>query len=480
MNQLGGRISIRSELGKGTDVEVTIPTEKNPNPEEISKISTDGTECIAAVRKRVAGKSLSISRHISSNSHYNNIVWAHIKKYCTEWFGLQMKNLPADIIITDLHDQSHYQDGQRVLIVHDEIVCAGKNESHNNNRYAIGNICQPLGPFKLARSLLSLMDLDPSTIQDQEIKPARAVSDAGTQTPSGTPQEKLMLDGIIMTDYGFTPQVIDADTQVHKQESKNHQTSPLDAQNSHPSAESTESGSEKMPALTLVESAARGQDASHRKAVPVLKNLKLPPIKSSKPMDTSPSSLSILAVDDNALNLQLLTRYLSKRKSDTIVQAMNGVEAVEAVRSLEPGKKFDCIFMDISMPLMDGFEATRLIRSYERSLLNRPNLKDIKIALSDEDQADVWDATVTDEVKGNFRTNIDGARSYIVALTGLASRRDRDEADDSGFDHYLTKPTPFGKIGQLLKRLSEEKAGMLNETKDSESHKVSQRETDEP
>lgn len=459
MNQLGGRISIRSELGKGTDVEVTIPVEKNLDLEELPKISTDATECIAAVRKRLAGKSVFISRNGLGNSHYKSIVWDHIKKYCTEWFGLQMKDLPADVVITDLHDQSHYQDGQRVLVVHEEMAFAGKNESRNNHRYAIGNISQPLGPFKLARSLLSLMDLDPSTIRDQEIKSARSVSDAGTQTPSGTPQEKLIMDGIIMIDYGFTSQSTHTDTEIYKQERESQQTSPRVAHDNHPSTESTVSGLENIAALTLAESTSGGHNASQRKVTPILKDLKLPPIKAFKKEDTSPSSLNILAVDDNALNLQLLTRYLSKRKSDTIVQAINGVEAVEAVRNLEPGKKFDCIFMDISMPLMDGFEATRLIRSHERSLLNRPNLKDVKITLSDEDQVDVRDVTTKDEAQGDLGRDTQGVRSYIVALTGLASRRDRDEADDSGFDDYLTKPTPFGKIGQLLKRLTEEKAG---------------------
>jgi DNA-binding response OmpR family regulator len=48
-------------------------------------------------------------------------------------------------------------------------------------------------------------------------------------------------------------------------------------------------------------------------------------------------------------------------------------------------------------------------------------------------------------------------RAYIVALTGLASRRDRNEAEESGFDDFLTKPISFGKIGELLARLSAEK-----------------------
>jgi CheY-like chemotaxis protein len=52
-------------------------------------------------------------------------------------------------------------------------------------------------------------------------------------------------------------------------------------------------------------------------------------------------------------------------------------------------------------------------------------------------------------------------RAYIVALTGLASRKDRDQAEESGFDDFLTKPISFAKIGELLKRVSVEKEGAV-------------------
>jgi len=42
-------------------------------------------------------------------------------------------------------------------------------------------------------------------------------------------------------------------------------------------------------------------------------------------------------------------------------------------------------------------------------------------------------------------------RAYVVALTGLASRRDRDEAKASGFDDFLTKPVSFKKVGGLFR-----------------------------
>ncbi|KAF2143312.1 uncharacterized protein K452DRAFT_210549, partial [Aplosporella prunicola CBS 121167] len=78
------------------------------------------------------------------------------------------------------------------------------------------------------------------------------------------------------------------------------------------------------------------------------------------------------------------------------------------------------IFMDISMPIMNGFEATRRIRAIE--------------------------AQYRDELPPMQRP----APSLIVALTGLASGRDQSEAFTSGFDLYMTKPVSFREVGRLL------------------------------
>jgi CheY-like chemotaxis protein len=120
----------------------------------------------------------------------------------------------------------------------------------------------------------------------------------------------------------------------------------------------------------------------------------------------------VLVVDDNLINQRLLATYLkTKRQYKLIETAENGQKAVDMAIAADPS--FNIIFMDISMPVMDGFEATRAIREYEGSEAGRP-------------------------------------RAMIIALTGLASGRDQREGFESGCDLYMTKPVSFKQVGKLL------------------------------
>jgi len=163
----------------------------------------------------------------------------------------------------------------------------------------------------------------------------------------------------------------------------------------------------------------------------------------------SPRSPRLLLVDDNKVNLRLLQTYLRKRNYTDIFTAEDGAQAVALytqmldpkpppnvfppttatsprTKSVAPWsppsepKPPDIIFMDISMPILDGFEATRQIRNLESQF--RQSLPPYETPSS----------------------------TLIIALTGLASGRDQSEAFTSGFDLYLVKPISFREVGRLL------------------------------
>ncbi|KAG0652017.1 Hybrid signal transduction histidine kinase B [Hyphodiscus hymeniophilus] len=468
INQLGGKIQIRSELGKGTDCEITMPcdrpdgSELSSRPDDLTKLSADAQEAIISLRKRAAGKTVLIARHPQGNvpSHYHDVSWTCIARYCSDWFGYEITTSQeiyktVDLVITDHEEDwvnAQWENRQRTLVVHESMICS---QHHKKTQSPLGSICTPIGPFKLARSILSLLEQELPSIAPRP----SSTSDRGTQTPLASPEDR-MSNGLPMTDYGFTEPLISPLTTI---------------------TDSSEAPLSMVSVLAPTSPAPYTQDEGVKQAIASLGalSLRLPlrPNRAQKDhslaedsgertsTDVKPhnipevpiNALHILAVDDNALNLQLIHRYLSKRSMDIIVTARNGIEALNAVRE-EANKRgmFDVIFMDISMPEMDGFEATRLIRSLERSLAHRPTPEEAGYHLSHADDKQK-ERGATKMVPATPALTGRKTRAYVVALTGLASRRDRVEAELSGFDDFLTKPIAFGKIGELLSRLSKEK-----------------------
>ncbi|SHF47822.1 hypothetical protein SAMN05444273_106211 [Litoreibacter ascidiaceicola] len=121
--------------------------------------------------------------------------------------------------------------------------------------------------------------------------------------------------------------------------------------------------------------------------------------------------LRILAAEDNKTN-QLVFRKMLKTVTADLTMASNGVEAVEA---FEHGH-FDLVFMDISMPEMDGMEASRSIRQLESARGSNP--------------------------------------VPIIAMTAHAMAGDEERIREAGISHYLTKPLKKDKIHALIEELS--------------------------
>lgn len=144
--------------------------------------------------------------------------------------------------------------------------------------------------------------------------------------------------------------------------------------------------------ITLQSSIGKGSTFSFQIDLPYAFTPDHPEKKEKITLPVLPSESQILLVDDNVTNLLFATTLL-KKKSIPFDLASNGKQAVEMYFS----KRYDLIFMDLRMPVMDGFEATKLIREQDQDV-------------------------------------------PIVALTASAFEDERERALANGFTDYLVKP----------------------------------------
>ncbi len=141
--------------------------------------------------------------------------------------------------------------------------------------------------------------------------------------------------------------------------------------------------------------------------------------------------LHVLLVEDNQINRELATMVL-ERDGHEVVGVENGLEALEMI----VGTQFDCILMDIQMPVMDGLTCSRIIRAFEQG-----GEIDEQLELPDK---------LTTELTEKLR----GRSGPIVAMTAHAMSGDREKCLQAGMDDYLTKPFEPEKITAVLNRIA--------------------------
>jgi CheY-like chemotaxis protein len=119
----------------------------------------------------------------------------------------------------------------------------------------------------------------------------------------------------------------------------------------------------------------------------------------------------ILLVEDNEMNRDMLSRRLQKKGYEVVI-AVDGQQGIDMATSQTP----DLILMDMSLPVVDGWEATRRLKA--------------------------GGAT---------------AKIPVIALTAHAMTGDRDKALDAGCDDYDTKPVDLARLLEKIQTLLEKK-----------------------
>ena len=121
--------------------------------------------------------------------------------------------------------------------------------------------------------------------------------------------------------------------------------------------------------------------------------------------------LNILLVEDNELNMEI-AEFMLQNEGAYVTKAWNGQEAVEIFEKSRPDE-FDVILIDIMMPVMNGYEATKMIRSLDRD---------------------------------------DAKKIPIIAMTANAFTEDRIRAKEAGMDEHLSKPIVIDEVTKTILR----------------------------
>ncbi|KAM0551921.1 hypothetical protein ACHAPJ_008260 [Fusarium lateritium] len=380
---LGGSIHVQSKAGTGTRVTVKLPLQAASL--ESTETASDRDEFNAQVIElsslRVCMNGFSTARNGLGNQRWNSgefDEYATLEKICRDWLRMEVVDqsddaefLP-DLILCDesklelLADQPRDELSSPVVVVcRSAAVARELDRSHRSLRKVnwglFSFISRPVGPRKLAKAFV-LCFRRWTKLQ------ATAADRASVSTTLDVPSSVLVAEAGSAGDRG-----------------DNQERGYFDI----------------VPTLSSHKRRSRSDDDAA--------DTPLPSAPAKRPAPPPPEPRFLL-VEDNAINMKILQTYM-KKLGLVYDTASDGLKALESYKAKQGCYK--CILMDISMPVMDGFEATRLIRGLEKTS--------------------------------------DLPRSHIVAISGLASKDAQEEAFSNGLDLFLSKPVQLKELSRILK-----------------------------
>lgn len=411
VKSLGGKIRVESEKNVGTCVTIRLPMKVS----EPGGCSYSRDDPLINATKTTRGKKacfLTPPARKEANTAQQSNLESSIVAVCRDWFGMDCTGSesvevdpPVSIYIyaepppIEYLTQQHMERsnmgkaGKKAALL---VICTNAFEAAALRAAGIEElvslgkvievISQPVGPRKLARVFQRCLERVEASLQSQErsgiFRPGIPSMDRST-----TEEDSVNVE-------------VNTSSFAHSQ-TLSHYRHPLETMRRKSDLLPTRSSSRRRgPNITDLPG-RRGQ----------INSSKQPEDTQTGGSEAEAHPPRVLLVDDNAINLKLLVTFM-KKIGLPYGEATNGLEAVARCKEAA-AEPFDFILMDLQMPVMDGIEATKKIREFERG--------------SAAERA-----------------------STIIAITGVANEATREEAIGVGVSQFLTKPLRFKQLQEIL------------------------------
>lgn len=384
VRSLGGTIDVKSEQGVGTEVKASFTLNQAPLPPQPLPLDAKHENPVMSVRKKTSGLTLGLvgfdvySGISGRRAGILNVepgpslsLQASLEGMATHWFDMKVtasqswEASPPDIYIANEQPGLHGAfSGAPIIVlcsnasVYREYARRTVQGTQRSDSGLVHFVSKPCGPHKLAKAFAFCLG-DASY---------PSINHGSRSSPLGATYKDLVSPQSLFK--------VSPDSSLYRGEQ-------------HLREEYFPSSAASPPRTPFRASESLALAADANKA------------ERQKPV--------LLLVEDNEINLKLLETF-TKKNNYEYGTAENGLLALQAFQNAR--HPYDIVFMDISMPVMNGIESTREIRKLERERGQKP--------------------------------------AMIIALTGLASANIRQEAFSNGINLFLTKPVHFNELRKIL------------------------------
>ncbi|WVQ72476.1 hypothetical protein IAR50_002029 [Cryptococcus sp. DSM 104548] len=461
-DSVNGKVDVWSAEGVGTEIKVTFEAEVIDEDDVDVAVSSSSSVTSNTTAISTFGRGISIALVSFLPGHQGHMLLCEVLIRYVNYWQFEVKDTSsADIIIVNDSDE----DLERFSKTQKPLICLAVGRKFGTNRAVesinrSGGFCRvvfkPVGPTALQKALTEasewIEERDKSGERDSVADSLHLSigKDIGVDRPSisrgssGASQDSSStISGISSLVSMPRPHIPHSNSRLPLQRRRSEENEQAPRRPSMAPRGMTFHSSRRIvtPGLDTPSSSPTLSQDSPTSTLSTISladggvMLKAAAVSSETPRKEMKGK--VMVVEDNAINRRVLAAFLRK-KGFEYAEAVDGQEGVDLFEA-SPPNTWDVILMDISMPILNGHQATRAIRRIEA--LRRNSLSDIPMVPPPGRPVTIPPQKVVQ------------ARTKIFALTGLATQDDKREAFGSGVDGYLVKPVSLASLDIILRKI---------------------------